>query len=131
MSGIVKRDPFASLFAWPRWIDEDDFSAQRGLKIKETESDILIEAVVAGVAADKVDVNIEDGVLTIKAESKEEKKEDSVESKATYRYYYSAALSGGAWNKATAEVEHGVVHIKVPKAQAARPQKIAVKAKGE
>ena len=132
MSNIIKRDPFASLFAFPRWMEEfEDASYQRGLKIRETGKDIVVEAVVAGVPADHVDVNIEDGVLTIKAEVSEEKKEKGEESSTRYRYYYSAALSGGAWNKASAEVEHGVVTITIPKAEEAKPQKIAVKAKGK
>ena len=132
MSNIIKRDPWTSLFAFPHFLEDfDDTSFQRGLKIRETNKDIIIEAVVAGVPADNVDVNIEDGVLTIKAEVSEENKEQNVQSSTKYRYYYSTALSGGAWNKATAEVEHGVVTITIPKAEEAKPQKIAVKAKGK
>lgn len=125
MTDLVRRDPFRSLFSFPRWIDEiEDFSApSRGLKIRETDDSIIAEAVVAGVPAKDVEVHIEDGVLAIKAETKSET--------SSYSYYYTAALSGGQWDKADAEIEDGVVHVAIPKAEAARPQKITVKKRSE
>ena len=50
MVDLVRRDPFRGLFAWPRWLDEwEDTSFQRGLKIHETDKDIVVEAVVAAL----------------------------------------------------------------------------------
>ena len=115
---ITKWDPFLRM---PRWFDEFEEAASRGLKIRETNDNIIAEAVVAGVPAKNVEVHIEDGVLTIKAEVKEEEKE--------YSYYYTAALAGGAWDMAEAETEHGVVKVTIPKAEAAKPRKITVKSK--
>ena len=130
MTDLVRRDPIAKLFAFPRWMDEfEDFGTQRGLKIRETENNIIAEAVVAGVPSKDVDVNIEDGVLTIKAESFEEKEKKDEYKSSSYSYYYTAALSGGQWDKADAEVEHGVVRVTIPKAESVRPRKISVKEK--
>ncbi len=127
MNQLTIRDPFRGLFSLPRWVDElEDFGAQRGLKIHETQNEIAAEAVVAGVPIKNVDVHIEDGVMTIKAEAKEEKETKTSESVASYRYYYSAALSGGQWNKAKATVKNGVVVVRIPKSIAAKPQKISV-----
>lgn len=132
MVDLVRRDPFRSIFAWPRWIEDfDETQTQRGLKIHETDKNIVAEAVVAGVPAEDVEVNIEDGVLTIKAEKKEEKKNKDEYTSTSYNYYYTAALSGGQWDKADAEVEHGVVKVTIPKTKASRPRKITVKAKGK
>jgi len=86
----------------------------------------LAEAVVAGVPAKDVNVHIEDGVLTIKAEAKEEEKTKTGETISRYKYYYSAAISGGEWNKAKATVKNGVVTVRIPKSEAAKPQKITV-----
>jgi len=128
---ITRYDPFRNLFAFPRWLDEFEESHQRGLKVRETDKDILVEAVVAGVPAKDVEIDIEDGVVTIKAEVTEEvKKEDEFKSQS-YQYYYTLALSGGQWNKANAEVENGVVKLTIPKTEAARPKKVTVKAKGK
>lgn len=130
MTDLVRRDPFRSLFTLPRWIDDfDDLGSSRGLKIRETDDSIIAEAVVAGIPAKDVEVHIEDGVLTIKAETKtEEEKKDEYRS-SSYSYYYTTALSGGQWDKSDAEIENGVVVVTIPKADAARPQKITVKEK--
>jgi len=119
---ITKWDPFLRL---PRWFDEFDEPGSRGLKIRETADSIIAEAVVAGVPAKNIEVHIEDGVLTIKAEAKEEEEHRT----SSYQYYYTAALSGGAWDKAEADIENGVVTVTIPKAESARPRKITVKTK--
>lgn len=127
MNQLTIRDPFRSLFSLPRWADDiDEFGTSRGLKVHETAQEIIAEAVVAGVPAKDVDVHIEDGVVTIKAESKEEKKEEDLRESTSYRYYYSFALSGGQWNKAKATVKNGVIVVRIPKSEAAKPQKLKV-----
>jgi HSP20 family protein len=100
---------------------------RRGLRVRETEKDIVVEAVVAGVPENDVEVHIEDGVLTIKAERKVE----GEGSYQAYSYYYTTALSGGQWDKAEAEVEHGVITITIPKTEAAKPRQITVKTKAK
>ena len=124
---VIRRDPFRSLFAWPKWDDFDDYSSQRGLKVHETDKNIIAEAVVAGVPAENVNVEIEDGILTVKAEEKKEERGKGEYKASSYQYYYTCALSGGAWDKAKADVKHGVITITIPKAAAARPRKIKVK----
>lgn len=115
---LTRWDPFRlpSLF--------EEYS-KNGLKIRESEKDIIVEAVVAGVPAKNIEAHIEDGVLTIQAEVKKEDKEN----RASYQYYYTAALSGGVWDKADADIENGIVTITIPKQELARPRKIAVKEK--
>lgn len=130
MSDLIKRDPFASLFSFPRWTDDWlGFQSNKGLKVNETDKDIIVTAVVAGVPSKDVDIDIEDGILTVKAEKKEEIKEKDEYKSSSYQYYYTCALSGGQWDKAEAEVENGLVKITIPKTEAARPRKITVKAK--
>lgn len=136
MVNLVRRDPFRSLFAWPHGLDEFDvtfptFTSQRGLRVHEDDKNIYVEAVVAGVPAEDVEVNIEDGVVTIKAEKKNEEKKEGEYKASSYNYYYTCALSGGSWDKAEAEVDHGVLELTIPKAAAARPRKVTVKAKNK
>ena len=133
---IVKYRPSRWLMGWPRWMDEWDenfpssgFASQKDLKIKETEKNIIVEAVVAGVPKDQVEVEIEDGVLTVKAQTKEEEKGKKEYKMTSYQYYYTTALSGGKWNKAEADITDGIVKVTIPKEEAAKPQKIAIKAK--
>lgn len=132
MSDLIKVDPARSIFALPRWMDDfDDAFTQKGLRVYETDSNIVIEAVVAGVPGEDIDVNIEDGVVTIKAEKKVKEKDKDVVKSSYHSYYYTTALSGGKWDSAVAEVEHGVLTLEIPKQESARPQKIAVKTKSK
>lgn len=129
---IVRWDPFAlrPWSHWPRWMEEWEWpEPSRGLRIRETNKDIVAEAVVAGVPAEDVKVTIEDGVLTIKAEAEEKEKKKKAARYAAYKYYYTAALAGGQWGKAKAEVEDGVVTVTIPKVAVAKPKKIKVTAK--
>lgn len=122
---LVRFDPFRSLL-------DDSFtvpSVSKGLKIRETEKSIVVEAVVAGVPKKDVEIEIEDGVLTIKAEVKEETETKNEYKSSEYQYYYTTALSGGQWDKAEADVTDGVVKITIPKTEAARPRKITIKTK--
>jgi len=114
---LLRFDPLKSL------LDDDVWPTvrQNGIKIHETESSIVAQAVVAGVPSEYVEANIEDGVLTIKAESKDENK--------SFKYYYTAALSGGDWQKSEAEVKHGVLTVTIPKAESSKPKKLVIKTK--
>lgn len=122
---LVRFDPFKSL------LDEDfpSVQQQRGLKIEDAGDSIVVKAIVAGVPKKNVEVEIEDGVLTIKAEVKDESETKNEYRSSSYQYYYTTALSGGQWEKAEATVEDGVVKVEIPKAESARPRKIAIKAK--
>lgn len=131
---LVRYSPTRSIFSVPRWmedVDENFLTIQRGLKIHETDKNIVVEAVVAGVPAEDVEVNIEDGVLTIKAESAKVEESKETTRSSSYQYYYTTALSGGEWHKTEAEVKHGVVFVTIPKAEAAKPKKVTVKATGK
>lgn len=122
---LIRFDPFKSL------VDEDSWnsSRQNGLKIYETDSSIIAQAVVAGIPSENVEANIEDGVLTIKAEMKNEDKTENEYKSSSYQYYYTAALSGGDWQKAEAEVKHGVLTVTIPKAESSKPKKLNIKSK--
>lgn len=113
----------------PRWIEDfDEAVFQRGLRVHENENDIVVEAVVAGVPSKDVDIDIEDGVVTIKAEAKEEERDQDNYKSSSYQYYYNTALSGGQWDKAEAKVKDGIVKVTIPKTEASRPRKVTVKA---
>lgn len=130
---IIRFDPNESLFSWPSWLNdfENEFatSRNRGLRVRENDKNILIEAVVAGVGPKDVQVEIENGVLTIKAQAKAEERKKGQYTSSSYQYYYTTALSGGQWDKAKAEIKDGVVKVTIPKSQTARPKKITVKAR--
>ena len=138
---IVKLNPFSPWFndRFFSVFDEDEnwpvVKVTEGLDVYETGNEVIIKAAVPGIPADKVDVTFEDGVLRIQAEveeTEEEKKKKKVvyrQQKMSYFDYTTTlprAVDGG---KISAEVNDGVVTVKAPVAETAKPKKIAVKAK--
>jgi HSP20 family protein len=120
----------------PALWDEDEWpemTVTEGLDVYETDNEVIVKAAVPGISADKVDVTFEDGVLRIKARV-EETKEEKEKKKVVYRqqkissFDYTTTLPRAVEGaKISAEVVNGVVTVKAPIAQAARPKKIAVK----
>lgn len=130
---IVKVDPWARNFLRPFFEeDEDWFSESNSLTSYETENDFVVQANVPGVPAEKVDISLDRGVVTIRAEH-EETKEQKQAKKVVYRegraarYLYTTSIPCPVVaEKAQAEVENGVVTVTIPKAPEAKPQKIKV-----
>lgn len=137
---IVKLNPFSPWLSdrfFPSFEEDDNWPAVKvtdGLDVYETDKDVVVKAAVPGIPADKVDVTFEDGVLRIKAEardSEEEKKAKKVvyrQQKMSFFDYTTTLPRAVDGNKISAEVNDGVVTIKAPIAEAAKPKKIAVKA---
>ncbi len=132
---ITRWSPLSSqwLSSWPNWLEDGDkeWPQQKGLRVDENEKDLVVEAVVAGVPAEKINVSVEDGVLTIKAEAKEKEEKKGETRSAAYHYYYTVALSGGQWAKTQAEVEDGIVRVTIPKMEEVKPKRIEVRAKAK
>lgn len=136
---IIRWDPFDIFPRWyrrfPKLLEEDWFEEQEGLTVYETDDEVVVEANMAGVPAEKVDVSIEGGVITIKGEHKETE-EEKKRKKVVYRqarearYLYTANIPCPVKaDKASAEMENGVLTVTIPKEEAAKPKKVKVKAK--
>lgn len=138
---IIRFNPFSpwvtNQFVSP--LDDDDTWPQTrvtdGLDVFETDTDVVVKAAVPGIPADKVDVTFEDGVLRIKGQT-EETKEEKDTKKVVYRqqkasfFDYTTTLPRAVdGNKISAEVNDGVVTVKAPIAQEAKPKRIAVHTK--
>jgi HSP20 family protein len=92
---------------------------------------IVVESQVAGIDPEKVDISIENDVLTIKGqtEKKKEVEEKNYLRKELYRgsFYRSVQLPTKVeGDKATASAEEGVLKIVIPKAPEAKPKLIKV-----
>lgn len=138
---IVKINPFSPWLSdrfFPAFEEDENWPMAKvteGLDVFETEKDVVVKAAVPGIPAEHVDVTFEDGVLRIKAEvseTDEEKKAKKVvyrQQKMSYFDYTTTLPRAVDGTKISAEVNDGVVTIKAPIAEAAKPKKIAVKAK--
>ena len=102
------------------------------LDVSETEKEIIVSAELPGMEEKDVDVSIQNGVLTIKGEKKEEK-----EGKNVYRmerrygaFQRSVEIPSEIdKDKAEASYKNGVLTVKLPKTKAAQQEakKVPVK----
>jgi HSP20 family protein len=97
----------------------------------DNEKDIVVKAVLPGVAQEDVSIDITGDMLTIRGETKtdkEEKKEDYIYRESRYgTFVRSIALPEGLkTDKAEAEVKDGILTVTLPKAAIAKPKTIKV-----
>ena len=101
------------------------------LDMYEEKDELVIKAELPGVEKDSLDISLEDDVLHIKAEKKEEKDEDAK--------YYACERFYGSYHrslylpfpvdakKVSATFEGGVLEMRLPKAKEAKPKHIDIK----
>jgi HSP20 family protein len=118
---------------WPR--PEMIFGGEAlALDMYETDDAIVVEAAVPGVQPEEIDVQVSGSTLTIKGERKEEKREEQASYIYKERRFSSFSRSvtlptAVNVDQATAEFEHGVLMLTLPKSEAVKPKSIQIKTK--
>ena|SRR5690606_32537557 len=103
---------------------------QSGLSLSEDNNHIFVEAKMPGLNAEDIDVTLENGMLRIQGERKEEEadKEKKYHRKASYTYSYRITLPTQADETAPeAKYKNGVMSITFPKRKENTGKKITVK----
>jgi HSP20 family protein len=132
-------------FEWMRNFMEREFepwfgtehvlgSTPLALDVMDKNGDIVVKTAIPGVNEEDIDISYENGVLTVKAESKTEKeeKEDNWYLHELHFGKFSRSVRLPAevkMDKADAVLEKGVLTVTLPKKEPAATQRIAVKAK--
>ena len=121
----------------PRWyqIEKDD-TLVPPVDMLETDKEIIVKAVLPGVSKDGLNVDILGDTLTIRGETKsekEEKKEHYIYRESHHgTFTRSITLPEGLeMGKGKAEIENGVLTIKIPKAENLKPKSIKIEVKKE
>jgi len=146
---MVPWDPFKNLMSLQERMNRlFDESMHRGMgtetldkgtwappvDIYETETDIILVTEIPGVEEKDVDVEVRDNVLTLKGERVMEK---SVKQESYHRVERSYGSFSRSFtlpqsvdhNNITATYNKGILEIKLPKTQKAKPQQIKIEAK--
>jgi HSP20 family protein len=100
--------------------------------ISETETEYVIKAELPGMKKEDVNVTLEDGVLTIQGERKQESEEKGKKHHRVERSYGSFVRSFTLpdyvdGTKVTASFKDGVLNLHLPKSEKAKPRVIEVK----
>ena len=104
------------------------------IDVIEDKDGYTVKASVPGIKSEELDINIENNVVTIRAERKAEENKDEDTVRWQERYYgklercFTLPTDVDA-GKAKAELEHGVLTLSLPKAEAAKPKAIKVQVK--
>jgi len=99
-----------------------------GLEMEELENEVVVRAEVPGFEMNEIEVTLRDNILTIRAEHKEAKEEGAAEPRRE-RMERSVTLPAGIEpEQITATYRNGVLEVHVPRAAAAMPRRIEVKA---
>jgi HSP20 family protein len=113
---------------------EEMRSSERYLRpavnIVETEEGLVLTADIPGAAKETLDVNVEKGILTIDAPARH-----PLPGALTYRefelagYYRQFSIPESLdHEKARAEYVNGILTLRIPRTEAAKPKRIAVQA---
>jgi HSP20 family protein len=142
---IVRRpSPFGELMSLRSAMDrlfEDSFvrrgplfdtaTASLPLDVTRTADALVVEAALPGIKPDDVEITVEDGTLSIRGEYRDERREGEGESLVSEirRGSVSRSVSlptGLEPDKATATFEHGVLTLRIPKAESVKPRQIRI-----
>lgn len=107
----------------------DDKYIRPAVNIFETEEGLILTADIPGATKESLDVNVEKGILTISAPA-----QHAVPGTPSYRefelgsYYRQFSIPESLDHEnAKAEYVNGILTLRIPKAKAAKPKRIAVK----
>ena len=106
------------------------------LDVREQDGQVIVEASVPGADPQELDVSIEDGILTIRGQTKserEEKQENYLLKERREGSFYRAVRLPDSVDPDRAESEYhdGILRITLPKMPEKQPHKIQVKSGGE
>lgn len=148
MSSLIKWEPFSELMslreAMDRLLEESFVRPHVGwlqpfvggtlaVDMYETRDEVVVTTAVPGVKPEDIDITITGDTLTIRGETKIEEKVEKENYLRQERRYgaFSRSLTlpaGLVTDKAQAHFENGVLTLKIPKAEEAKPKTIKVQA---
>lgn len=145
---LVRWDPFREMislrdamsrlldesFLRPWWSTEERGEVFIPLDVYETDDEFEVKAALPGLKPEDVEINVVGNTLTIKGEFRED--EEKKEGNFLYRERRYGSFQRSITlpeevniDKAEATFENGVLRLRLPKAEHAKPRQIPVKAK--
>lgn len=144
MASLTRWDPFREMMTLRSTMDRlfDDTMRSMGtgegqsasslaLDVSENEGEYVVKASLPGIPEEELNVTLNNGVLSISGEFKaEEEKQDTryhLRERRFGSFSRSISLPANVDEEAiSASFEHGVLTVQLPKAEEAKPKRIAV-----
>ena len=125
-------DDFMERFPARRGVGEQIWNPD--VDIQDSENEVIIKAELPGMEQSDVNVSIQDNVLTLKGEKKQEKEEKEQNFHRVERTYGSFTRvftlpATVVADKAAAEYKNGILTITLPKVEEAKPKEIDIEVK--
>lgn len=143
MPAVVRFDPFRDIATlredmnrlFSRTLGDApaaDAAWSPALDIRETADALVLSVEVPGIDADAIDIEVEDNVLTIGGERRFEERGEDEHHHRVERVYGRFARSVTLPQNVRADdieasLDRGVLKVRVPKAEEAKPRKVAVR----
>ena len=106
--------------------------------VQENAKELRFDVELPGIRPEDIELNVENGVLSIRGEKSEERKEDDKEGRyhiveRSYgSFFRSFQLPQGVdETQINADVEQGVLHIRIPKTALPQPRRIEIGQSGK
>lgn len=130
-------DRYSKALSWPRLggqeiMNRGDWAPR--VDISETEKEFIIKAEIPEVKKEEVKISVDNGVLNIRGERKQEKEEKGKKFHRVERYYGSFTRSftlpdNVDETKIEASFKDGMLNLQIPKSKESKPKAIDVKIK--
>ena len=119
-------------FFWNEDLEEWNFPTEQssGLSIYEDDRSIFVEAAVPGMKIENIEILLDQGILFVKAEKEEDKKEGlKFHRKSISSYSYRIAIPGEIDESKEPEATYkdGIMKLKFAKLKSTKPKKITIK----
>jgi HSP20 family protein len=113
------------------WGLAGDAAAALPLDITSSSDALIVDAALPGIAPEDVEITVADGTLTIHAETRSERTDEEGQTLISEIRRGSvgravALPSGLEPDKASATFDNGVLHLRIPKAEAVKPRQIRI-----
>ena len=124
-------DRFFEDFEPPNLFSEE-MTFMPAFDVSETQNELIVKGEVPGMDQKDIDINLSDGLLTIKGEKKHEKEDKNENYHCVERHYGKFSRTMRVpfeveADKVDATYKDGVLKVTLPKSETAKPKKIEIK----